>query len=95
VAAIDSRREEMKGEGVWHSVWRSSWGGPVRHGTKEAGARRSVGHTSDGGWWQSMISETGEDAVGGLVGASVRGLARWEKEVGPAQLRFQLEFCQI
>jgi hypothetical protein len=33
--------------------------------------------------------------VGGLVGASVHGPAPWEEEVGPAQLRFQIEFYQI
>jgi hypothetical protein len=58
-----------------------------REGPGRARERRRRGRSTTG--------ETGEGTVGGPVGALVCGSARWEEEVGLAQLRFQIEFCQI
>jgi hypothetical protein len=60
---------KRKQQGLAHGVV-LELGGPVRHDTKEGGARRPARHASGGGRRRSITSETG-----GLVEALVRGLA--------------------
>jgi hypothetical protein len=60
---------KRKQHGLAHGVV-LELGGPIRHDTKEGGARRPARHASGGGGRRSISSETC-----GLVEASVRGLA--------------------